>query len=157
MKRLVYRARQFWWALTAQPDPGDLAEVQQHLSPAQYVLFRRLQPSEQAHAIAVFKQIREQESHPDLLVASLLHDIGKVLYPLSVWQRVSIVLLGSKAGRVGMVAEKHPEWGADLAKKAGASPLAVRLIRRHQDAARKGGPSKEDRLLAILQAADDAY
>ena len=55
-----------------------------------------------------------------------------------------------------IIAEKHPAWGAQLAHRAGASPTAVRLIRRHQDPYPLSDEKREDRLLAILQRADRA-
>ncbi len=100
-----------------------------------------------------------------MLTAALLHDVGKVLFPLSLFDRVVIVL--GKAffpGRTGrwsegtpekyrrpfVVAARHPEWGADLARQAAASLRTVELIRHHQDL-----PSTDDPQLAALQAADN--
>ena len=48
------------------------------------------------------------------------------------------------------VAACHPDWGAELAARAGASPRTCELIRRHQNA-----PGSQDMLLSALQAADD--
>ncbi len=163
MKQARYRARQFWHALTSRPDPQDLQAVRELLSPSLFLLFSRLQPSEQAHAIEVFRKTGRVDPHPDLAVAALLHDVGKIMYPLNLWQRVRIVLDGNRQngqdanGRKPthrLVAERHPAWGADLAIKAGASPLAAALIRRHQETVQSGSRSLEDRLLAVLQAAD---
>ncbi len=171
MKRWPYRLRQFRLALTARPDPLQLDETRRLLTPAQYTLFTRLQPSEQAHAIAVLQKVREDDSHPDLLTAALLHDIGKIVHPLKLWERIYIVLTPKTRGAAGpratqkgsrplrgplRVAAEHPAWGADLARRAGASPLAVNLIRRHQTHPNGKPMNLEDRLLALLQAADDA-
>ena len=167
MKRSLYRVRQFWHALTARPTHSDLREVRAFLPPALFLLFSRLQPAEQAHAIAVFRKTSQADPHPDLATAALLHDVGKIMYPLSVWQRALIVLenrqpngRGEAAENGGqavhrLVADRHPDWGAELAGKAGATPLAAALIRRHQDPAPSNARSLEDRLLAVLQAADN--
>jgi hypothetical protein len=60
--------------------------------------------------------------------------------------------------RAFVVAVQHPQWGADLAAKAGASPLAVALIRRHQEQQGSLGEAdagSEDSLLARLQSVDN--
>ncbi len=168
LARLAYRSRQFWLALTARRGGPALAHIAPYLSPAQQTLFRRLQPAEQAHAFLVLQRLRQSgHQDPDLLTAALLHDVGKCLSPLSLFDRVWIVLgrrfLPRLARRWGegeprglcrpfVVAARHADWGADLAAEAGVSARAVGLIRRHQDADPGGDP-----LLAALQAADDEF
>ncbi len=163
--RLAYRTRQFWNALPAPRKRVGIKALLPHLSPSQIVLFRRMQPSEQNHAYQVLERLKAGgQTDPDLLAAALLHDVGKILYPLSLLDRVVIVLgkhfFGRRArhwsegtpGRLRrpfVVAVHHPGWGADLAEQAGASSRTVDLIRRHQDI-----PSIDDPLLAALQSAD---
>jgi putative nucleotidyltransferase with HDIG domain len=156
--RLVYRSRQFFQTLISSAAAVDLEPAALVLSPSQLALFRRMPAGEQAHALRVLSDLTSLgETDPDLLTAALLHDIGKVLAPLRVWERVLIVLVGgvcprcllrwgSQAGlrpgesveRMGLrralvVAVQHPAWGAELAASCGTSPRAVELIRRHQD------------------------
>jgi hypothetical protein len=131
-----------------------------------------MQPSEQWHATLVMQRLKDAgQDHPDLLAVALLHDVGKILYPLSPLERAVIVLgkkffprLASRWGkgtrqdfrRPFVVAERHAEWGADLAARAGASTMTVNLIRRHQDALLENSISLEDHLLSALQRADDS-
>lgn len=140
--------------------------IRAHLASAQIALFRQMQPSEQWHAYSVKQRLTdESQDHPALLTAALLHDVGKILYPLSPIERAIIVLgqrifprqvsawgKGEPRGfrRPFVVAERHAEWGAELAARAGAPELTINLIRRHQDFA-----AKDDPLLLALQAADD--
>ena len=152
--RILYRMRQFWLALNAAPDVQDLAAAAEVLSPAQMAMFQQMQSSEQAHSLWIFRQLRQRpaeqdlEAQHDLLVAALLHDVGKSRHPLRLWERVAIVLgkaffpqqvhqwgLQSPVGwkRPFVIATQHPAWGAEMAAQAGASPLAVMLVRRHQD------------------------
>lgn len=169
---LLYRTRQFWFALTAIPAEDDLLQAGQVLSPALMTLFRRMQPSEQAHSLAIFRQLREEgETDRDLWVAALLHDVGKSCHPLRLWERVLIVagkaLLPERARRWGRgepsgwkrafaVASQHPEWGAQMAAAAGASPRAVELIRRHQETiALNAGAGEWVHLLYRLQSVDN--
>jgi hypothetical protein len=139
-------------------------------------LFMRLQNSEQVHSLCLYCQLIEAgERHLDLLIAALLHDVGKTLYPQRLWERMLIVISkailpessrqwgqGAPRGwrKPFVVAEQHPAWGADLAAQAGASPLAVALIRRHQSLLTKAEPpgalSLEDQLLYKLQFLDDS-
>jgi len=175
--RLLYRARQFWLALGAQPDPNELSLAASLLTSAQMVLFSELQPTEQAHALNILSRLLDQgETHPDLLAAALLHDCGKQLSPLTPLERVWIViaqklfpLRARDWGRVErellvrvprwrrslVVAEQHPAWGAEMARQAGASPLLEALIRRHQEHLNNGGANLEEELLYKLQVVDN--
>jgi hypothetical protein len=166
LARLAYRSRQFWLALTTRPGTVATDRLSPYLSPTQLTLFRRLQPSEQAHAYIVLRRLQDAgQIDPDLLAAALLHDIGKIIAPLTIWDRVLIVLVGrylpglavrwSEGRPRGLrrpfiVAARHPDWGADLAAEAGASPRVQELIRRHQATDPAGDPQ-----LIALQAVDN--
>ena len=172
--RLLYRTRQFWQALWWAPAREDLDRLQSLLSPGMMALFHQLQPGEQAHSLLVWRRLVDQgERDPDLLAAALLHDAGKSRVPLQVWERVLIVLLkaffpglaehwgaGAAKGwrRALVVAAQHPAWGAEMARRAGASARTQELIRRHQEKLphEETQPgSLEVRLLRKLQAVDD--
>lgn len=169
--RPVYRVWQFWHALTAFPDAGDLVMASEVLSPALMELFLRLQPSEQEHALGIFRRLTaSQEKNPDLLAAALLHDVGKSRYPLHLEERIVIVLakkLFPKRVKVWgiaqpygwrrpfVVAEQHPAWGAEMAEAAGATPGVVRLIRRHHEQALDSTDPGELELLKKLQDLDN--
>ena len=107
----------------------------------------------------------------DVLAAGLLHDIGKIKFPLNVVERVMNVigyaLFPKAVSRWGdcepeglykpfVVAKKHAHWGAELAAACPSSPLTISLIRRHQEALRSDPIMDEERWLALLQMADDA-
>lgn len=184
--RLLYRTRQLWMAVGAAPTAEDLSLVRAVLAPSQITLFEDMNRSEQAHSLRVLRALLEQgETHPDLQVAALLHDVGKSRFPLSLWERILVVLgkmyfprsvhrLGAVAGeairhsadlsqargwrRAFAVAENHPAWGADMVARAGASSLAVALIRQHQDpgvCSEIDSPAMEERLLCLLQSVDN--
>jgi hypothetical protein len=174
-ERIRYRTRQFWNALSAAPGVQGMQQAEAYLNPQQMELFKRMSPGEQAHSLHVLHRLQASltekrgELHPDLATAALLHDAGKSLYPLRLWERVLVVLVGAISARLVqkwgagqplgwqrafVIAWQHPEWGAQLAAEAGASPLAVALIRRHQIRERLSAVSFEDELLRMLQAAD---
>ena len=164
LARIRHRVRQFTAALRRH-EPVLEAALRAHLNPEGARLFRRMQPSEQAHAWGVCGRLEAAGMRDlDLLAAALLHDAGKSLRPLSLAERVVIVLgrrfvprraadwsRGEPHGWRGafVAARQHPEWGAELAQAAGASARTVDLIRRHQE------PAPGDELLKALQAADN--
>ncbi len=176
--RLFYRTHQFWRALAAQLENRDMDLACKWLPPAQAAIFRRLQPADQAHSLALLERLISQgECHPDLLAAALLHDVGKTLYPLKLWERVWIVLAyalapgwvkrkGGQPVQPGeqlpawqkalVVAEQHPVWGAQLAAQAGSSPLVLELIRRHHEKRLDQPQSPAEILLHKLQSIDNA-
>ena len=171
ISRLTYRSRQFWNALLSPGKRVPTEALLPHLTAGQFILFRRMQPAEQVHAYQIFKLLQASgQGTPELLTAALLHDVGKILVPLSIFDRVGIVLVkhlfpsaalrwaeGTPHGwrRPFVVAAHHAEWGADLANQAGASALTVDLIRHHQDSPGQSLDSDPGHLLVALQAADD--
>ncbi len=150
---ILYRVRQFWRTIAVKTSPDELERVQGRLSPEQRELFGQLQPGEKAHALAMYRRLLAQgENQPDLLMAALLHDVGKTRYRLNPLERVMVVLAkavspewsqrwgslppngwdGSPPWRKAfIVAEQHAGWGAEMARKSGVSPLTESLIREH--------------------------
>lgn len=150
--------KQFALTLIAPLRPVDHAYVGAHLSPALHALFRRMPRAEQLHGIDIARQLAAQDHRdPDLIAAALLHDVGKIVAPPRLWERVIVVLVEHAAPTFaafcplrGFVARRrHPEWGAHLAARAGASPRTSDLIRRHH------APPGPDAQLAALQAVDE--
>jgi hypothetical protein len=142
-----------------------------YLPPTQVELFQRMPRCDQRHGLDVFYTLRaKQYDDRDLLVAALLHDVGKSEGQMRLWHRVLIVLIEAlRPQLLDMLAcdeprswrypffvhQQHPELGAKLAQAAGCSPITVELIRRHQEPL-ANNPSRtyQDKLLAALQDAD---
>ena len=162
MKRARYRLTQFRdYVRPRAPGPSDLADMRRVLPPPLAALFLRQTTGEQAHALRVMRRVDAgglQAGRLELLQAALLHDVGKTRAPLSLPERVAVVLGGRlwpglkerSNWRPFVTARRHAEWGAQMCAEAGAPPLTVELVRRHQSPAAPG-----DRLLAVLQMADD--
>ena len=175
--RILYRVSQFWRSIFVKTDPLELERALALLSPEQSGLFSQMQPGEKDHAlIMVRKLIAQGENQPDLLVAAMLHDIGKLRYRLHPLERTMVVLakaiMPGKAHQWGnlphggwhnvpvwrkafVVAEQHAQWGAQLAHQAGVSPLAETLIREHHNPHPLPTSSTETSLLYKLWVVDN--
>ena len=165
-----HRVGQFFLYWRARLTRADVAFIEATLPPALAALFCRMTPGEQIHSLKVMRWLADHgHTRPELLQAALLHDVGKSVAPISLWERVEAVLvrwlLPGPYARWGqaeprgwrkpfVTATQHPEWGADLAAQAGAAPLVVNLIRRHQSDKGKKPVTDEDQLLRLLSQAE---
>jgi len=139
------------------------------LTPEQRDRFDAMPAFDQQRLCRVANQLNSHGiTDPDVLVAGLLHDIGKSDGHTQVRfvDRVAKVLLKRVSARaLDRVAASypngrfaglaltalHPELGADLAKSMGCSERTCWLIRHHEAGSDLGDPD-----LARLQAADFA-
>lgn len=170
--KFPYRVWQFWKSFRRKLEPGFFEDVDGLLSPEQLELFFQLPVSDQNHSYRVYQCLIESgENNRELLQAALLHDLGKVKFPLKPLERaVAVLLMGllpALADRLAagepkgirkplVVYHNHPDWGAALAEKAGCSPLTVWLIRNHESPAQRDFSSEEaGQLLIKLQNADN--
>ncbi|MCP4419656.1 MAG: HD domain-containing protein [Chloroflexi bacterium] len=169
---LRYRLWQFWQIVTAVPlKPSAEKEVATVLSASEKKLFDRYSLNDQWHSYRVMKMLQDagHNQYP-LLVAALLHDVGKARLPLTIWER-SLIILASKLlprqtavwgqdeavgwKRPFVVKAQHPEWSAEMVTAVGSHPLAIRLMAQHQDTIAPEDNSEEANLLRLLQWADD--
>ena len=164
MARAFHLVRRFLRALTARVDPAECRVVEDNLSSAQQQLFWAMMVQDQRHSLDVFYTLRRRGCQDrDVLLAALLHDVGKG--EVRLWQRVVFVLL--QAGPRGLLRRlarpngsgwrkaiaslnEHGTRGAALAQAAGASPAVVELIGNHQ---RLPG---SDRRAALLRTAEES-
>jgi hypothetical protein len=167
----MYRVRQFVRAVGAWVRRDDTEQVRSYLPLPAVELFRSMPRYDQQHALNVLHMLEEQgHAEPALLVAALLHDTGKTVQQsgaLRLWHRVAVVLLRAfwpdaleRLGRNGAegwrrpfyVQQHHAALGAELAREAGCSQLAVDLILHHE----KPLDEADAPLLAALKSADNA-
>jgi hypothetical protein len=168
----IHRLRQGTRALFAFSQPVDYALAGQYLTAEQLRLFQQMRRGEQLHSLNVLRGVLAQgDTPPDLALAALLHDVGKIRYPLRLWQKTIAVLVRTfipslfvrlSAGdpqrwinRPFAVYAHHPAWGAELVAQTGASAAAIWLIAHHADNAEHWRGHDQYPLLKRLQAADD--
>jgi hypothetical protein len=166
------RVRQGLRALSAWARPVDDDLAAAFLSPTLLALFRQMRRSEQQHSLNVLRTLRRRGyDDPALMVAALLHDVGKCRAPYHLWDRVIVVLAkalapdrvrqwgsGEPTGwrRPFAVSSQHPRWSAEMVAAAGADPLVIDLIAAHQRRLDHAPQTRLEQLLVVLQSADDA-
>ena len=154
----VGRVVSFVFGRVSAEERAQLATV---LTPRQVALFETMPRPDQRHGLDVADTLRRAGfgGDADLMVAALLHDVGKGP-EARLWHRVAWSL-GQRYGRgVTNVAaavpgarpvlerlERHAELSAGLAGAAGASERTIQLIAEQGDA--------RDPAAHVLQLADD--
>lgn len=175
--RAPYRIGQLGRALAPWVAARDRALAEAMLAPVQLAAFQLMSPADQRHAVRVARRLLDEGLRdPDLLVAALLHDLGKVdpagLGRVHLAHRVTKVLLTKLAAglwlRVSVqpgrgplrgyyLLHHHPALGAVWAARLGVSDRACALIAAHQDdgAVREIPEVGFRQLLSRLRDADD--
>ncbi len=177
--RVVYRVGQFWQGMRATVTPEDYKRVAAVLPASALSLFTAMPVDAQRHSLNVLDSLwGAGQHHPDLAVAALLHDCGKVAaaqggVELGLWLRGPLVLLEKFSPSLGAgwaapnptqgwryalyVQREHPAIGAQWAMEPGCSALSCWLIAHHQvSLAGITGTNEQRALLMALQHADEA-
>ncbi|MEM6284089.1 MAG: hypothetical protein AAF787_17990 [Chloroflexota bacterium] len=172
----IYRFTQGVRALVAFTQSVDYTLPQRYLSDEMLAVFKQMTPGEQLHSIRVLRAIlNQQASTPhDLAVAALMHDCGKVRYPLSVYGKSIAVVMrralpplyhyGSERNpqrdvwaRPFVVAAYHPLWSGETLRECGGSERATWLVTHHQESVTRWQHHPDCGLLWRLQKADDTH
>jgi len=151
MARWVDRIRQGLLALRPRPEPDEERFTRQWLTREQRAAFASLSAHDRAHLVRVARTIaRRAPDQRDLIVAALLHDLGKTdgRHRVRLVDRVIKVLLERGSPRLlhwlarpepsrlraGIaLAVHHPALGAARAAELGCSDRVVWLIKHHED------------------------
>jgi len=182
-RRAAYRVRQFVSVVSAYTRPltaEERTEAGAWLPEKAMALFDGMPRNDQRHSLNILRSLRAAgRDDPALMQAALLHDVAKSAGGVRLFHRMAVVLLKvvwpGWAARMAQTQAparsdlrypfwahaNHPRLGAEMAAAVGCDPVAVTLIREHQETGggaatrerRSGG--EIDRLLIALQAADD--
>ena len=154
------RIRQFKEA-SLQPNVEDLELAQKLLDEPVLSLFLSQDLRDQRHGARTARWlILKGEKKPELLIAALIHDIGKghqrtrdrVVHVLTSWSKTG-KLVEAKTSSFGMRqaiarSRNHSELGAQQLEQYGVSSRVIELTRLHHT------PPEADTMLALLQCAD---
>lgn len=156
---MFYRFNQLYNAIFAKVEQQEYIWLNTILESKELALFQRQALTEQRHALDVAYDLEQNKQeiiktygkvvYHNLLLAALLHDCGKSLIKLRLWQRIVIVTTGylpkewkkkiskhkNLLGKTLVIYEQHPAWGKRLAAKAGLNEDVQLLIREHHSPA----------------------
>lgn len=93
---MVYRIKQFVWAMAAKMNIEEKEFVNHYLSDKERKLFYRLRVYEQKHSVRVAYELKKRAAknqEVEYIRLGLLHDIGKSIYPLNPIEKSIIVVL----------------------------------------------------------------
>ena len=172
----VYRMTQGVRALMSFTQQVDYTLPRQYLTPAMLDTFQQMKTNEQLHSIRVLKAVLDQQpdTPDDLAMAALMHDVGKIRCPLSLFGKTLAVVVraitpplyryGSTQdvkrdvwARPFIVAEHHARWGAEILRGLNAPERAVWLVEHHVEVVAGLMDHPYAGLLWRLQQADDTH
>ena len=149
MGRILHLVRRFWFSLwPVGPTVDEDGWARSLLSAREEQLWDRMSRQDRRHAVAVARRVEAQlgaEATDTVLVAALLHDVGKTVADLGTFGRVIATLSAAVAGedmarlwargrgltrRVGLYVD-YPTLGVDLLELAGSDPMVVAWSREH--------------------------
>lgn len=154
LRRARYRIRQFTRGLRPHLAPHEVAEARLWLTPAEFALFRAADPRDRRHSMDLFLLLRREgtsrDAPPsdDILVAALIHDVGKG-HLMTADRILFVILRATSAGLARWVAAEHgapwrrAQWrlhhhaalGANVLRHAGSAPRVVEVVAEHTGAA----------------------
>ncbi|WP_035293171.1 HD domain-containing protein [Clostridium sp. KNHs214] len=145
---MVTRVKQFFLYFNYKIDKDDKNFVYKYLNKEQIELFQKLKVYEQKHCINVARDLVKQceklniNYGEQLIIAALLHDIGKIECGLNLIDKSALVILDKiSKGRIKKYEKNkkidmyynHPEKGYNILKKLGEKNRILFLVKNHHN------------------------
>ena len=144
---LAHLIRRFVFTLSRRaPDQAEIDWVKGYLSPREYALWCKMPASDQCHCVLVARTVASEfEKDETVVVAGLLHDIGKTAVRSGVFTRVFAALLGPFLSReitlkrfkpIRMFENlrlylSYPRLGSELLVDAGSAEFVIKWAQEH--------------------------
>lgn len=131
-------ARRFLWSLRVAPLSADeLQEVGGLIDGRSLEAYLQQNDADQRHGLEAARHVHERAGRPELVVAALVHDLGKRHARLGIAGRVIASVLARlrlpTPGRLGVYLD-HPALGAAELRDLGLDGLAVDYTAHHHGA-----------------------
>ncbi|MHC1746981.1 MAG: HD domain-containing protein [Cellulosilyticaceae bacterium] len=172
---MIYRIKQFFWTITAKLSAEEKNFIQQYLFQEEQALFNKLKVYEQKHCITVAKGLEayyankencRNEEKCEMIRVGLLHDIGKIKYPIGPVRKSIMVLLNhftkgtaKRWHRLKMVKcyYNHPQIGYEMLKECHQyTEQFLMLVKEHQNSVENTSHEKDYmEKITVLQQYDN--
>ncbi|MFA6942072.1 MAG: HDIG domain-containing metalloprotein [Clostridiaceae bacterium] len=158
---MIKRIRQFLIYLFSSLSCQDIEYIDKKLDNNIKYVFLKLSKYEKKHSILVAQAVeKEFKNDPDLVVAALLHDIGKTKYHINITQKSLLVVLDhltkGKLKKITInksinIFYNHGQIGYDILKNSGYNNRILFIVKNHHNK----NISSDD--LSIIRKFDDMY
>ncbi|MCY6372713.1 HD domain-containing protein [Clostridium ganghwense] len=143
----LYRIKQFYWAITSEINLQDREFLKQYLNKNELLLFYKLVVYDQKHSIKTAQDVKEicfknNICNDNLIKAALLHDVGKIINGLNLFEKSIIVILDKvfkdkirKYENLKLVDSyyNHGEKGYHILKEHGYDERFLYLVKNHHN------------------------
>ncbi len=163
---MIQRVKQFIYAITAKMTAEDKKFVKTYLNEKEQELFFKLKVYEQTHCLRVAKSMitigggKNVAEEKEAIRIGLLHDIGKIKYPLNPIEKSIIVVLDKltrgkikqvKALKMVKCYYDHPKMSYELLCNLGDyEEEFLQVIKRHHE------PLPQNEKVCLLKQCDEA-
>lgn len=178
LDKIIYRLKQFYFAIFARYTKADDAFVRSYLNSEELGLFNQLPKFEKKHAAIVARNMLElalynpELDQRKLIRLGLLHDIGKVAERNTIFTKSLLVLvrffmpraynwLADRGEKVDFlrrfyIHKHHGAVGAEMLGKIGESSEILSIVKKHDPYLEPFSPDDPIEL-KLLQQADSSY